>query len=128
MAKPDVPDNAPAAVVIESAPDVATARETGKGFAATTFVNTMVASLDIMLFISCICHGICAWQDGLVIDLLGRFSAVFWLSSSLARHNISCGTITGFNDLEILVLDELLKGGDARNRDERRLPQKLHDW
>ena len=82
-----------------------------------------------MLFISlCICHGICAWQDGLTIDLLGRFSAVFWLSSSLARHNISCGTITGFNDLEILVLDELFKGGNVRNRDERRLPQKLHDW
>ena len=66
--------------------------------------------------------------DDLPIALLDRLSAVFWLSSSLARHNIPCGAITGFNDLEILVLDESLKGGNARNRDERRLPQKLHDW
>ena len=66
--------------------------------------------------------------DDLPIDLLGRLSAVFWLSNSLARHNIPCGAITGFNDLEILVLDESLKGGNARNRDERRLSQKLHDW
>ena len=39
MVKSAVPNNAPADIVIGSTPDVATAREAGKGFAVTTLVN-----------------------------------------------------------------------------------------